>query len=97
MLGPSLVALGLGLVILVVIRALRRGPTVAARSAPDHGVPQPAAQASDSGDHKQLIPAQRRAGERDFETRTASGRRLLVRPTAAGRARAVARRVLSRP
>lgn len=91
-LGPSLVALALAVVLFVAIRARRRGPVVTPRSAPDHGLPQPTAEA---GDRKPLIPPQRRAGALGASRRDADGENLIIRLSDATRERAVTRRVLS--
>lgn len=91
-LGPSLVALAVGVLILVVVRARSRGPAVTQRSAPEHGPLPSAAGTSDADDVKSRIPAQR-----DAATRAADGENLVIRLSEDTRARAVSRRVLSRP
>lgn len=96
-LGPSLVAVLVGVVILVAVRALRRGPAIAPRSAPDHELLRPAAEASDStSPMSNAVPAQRSAEDWDTVTRGSDGERLAVRPSDSVRDRAVARRTLSR-
>jgi hypothetical protein len=95
-LGPVLVAIALGVLILVMTRALRRGPAVAPRSAPDHGLVRPVADVPDAAHAKPQIPAQGGPEDRPTVTPTTNGRHLLVRPAGAERARAFARRALSR-
>jgi len=86
-LGPVIAAIALGLLVLIVKWAFRRGPRVA----PSHGVRLD----SDAATHD-LQPL-RRAGIRSTVARAADGRRLLVWPADTERARIVTHRVLRRP
>lgn len=89
MLGPSLVVLALGVLILVTMRVLRRGPAVTPRSAPGHGL-QSTAEKSETDD----VTTPRRV---DPQSATADGNDGRREPTRASvpHPRTVTRRVFS--
>lgn len=93
-LGPSLIALVLGVLIFVIARRLRRGPAIAARSAPNHGLPRKESDMSDPSALNPRIPAPRDPGDEqsdDDTGRPRSGRHLFVRLHVGANGRSVSR------